>query len=87
MGGRGAHIRGVVAADRLYTTDPFLVTADWLRSVLAVWRRDDCLLCGEPFHVGERVRWLHPDYPGARTDYRLAHADCVVQELWPPGRR
>lgn len=72
--------------DRDYTTDPFIVTADWLRSVVSVWRRGDCLLCGKRFEVGERVRWLHPDYPGARAAYRVVHAGCVDEKKWPQSR-
>ncbi len=67
-------------------TDPFDVTADWLRSVLAVWRRDECLLCGNHFQVGERVRWLHRYYPGVGAGYRVVHAGCVHEELRPQGR-
>ena len=81
-----AYIQGVVSADRSITTDPFFVTGDWLRSVLTVWRRDDCVLCGKPFEVGERVRWLHPDYPGEGAGYRVVHADCVDAPLWPQRR-
>ena len=75
------------APSRGYVVDPFIATPDWLRAVQKVWRRNDCLLCGECFQVGDRVRWLHANHPGVGTGYWLVHVECVVQDQGPPGGR